>query len=637
MASAAICCLLAAAVRAAVDRDEAVRIAREIPAVNEALNGLRATPRATPPANRRRDWEISFFLPGDDQPAIGLSVNADTKETHGLWWNPETFRLNHRKSASPWDQLDFASLRTEDPLVVVREVGNQLRLRPYLARFPDARLHAEYAPEANCWVVTVHRRGETLGYVLYAEGQIRKIVLEDYTLPPSPPEPTRGEEAGRAALPSCTLGLLALLVGILLFANPRKLRGAPAWQLAALLAPFILLPPLAVDWMFAAAICLAVVIMVTVVRAAKEGPSVEVDAGLVNTRGMALIAVTLCVLSFASLATKQIGDASSCAAIGARYLLQEHHLPYGSDISSTGYIANDRNTYGPLIYLAHVPMEAALPTTYQAQGVRSVVGSHGWSVYFVRMTLSDASPRCTALALWALLLPAVFLIGRRAGGIRTAWGCVSLSAFIPLMANGTSGHIVTSAALLWAVVFLDRPFLCGSLLTLAAFGSFYPAFAVPLWMGWQRRSGKFWPFVAGVAVTGVVMTGLMFLLSPQQDVAGALNAFVRDTVLVQEGASGFAASKVTFWGQHPALRLWIQHPLIVLYLLGCVAAAFLPRIRDPRGLLALTVILFAGTAFWKSMGPLYVDWYFFLALFVFCWPRGATAGPNERLASAAPL
>jgi hypothetical protein len=618
---------------AAVSREQAIRIASDIPLIKDGMRGVEEWQVAvTPPSEASGAWGVTFHLPGDPKPLLGARVDSGSGEVLSVWWEQEAFHLSKKPESRLWSADQLMAAKAESPRDVQDAVGDFLR--DYLQEHRKAQIRIEYLPAAGRWLVTAHDKTQVLGYVTYADGRILDAHLLGFNWTP-PKSETPGPNVG-ALVPRfnniLALGL-ALILGYLCFGDHRRLFAQRNRLLAVLFALFavdmVLTPsPFAYAWRMV----MVIVFFALVVRKEPQPISVEEEA-LPKSFWIAIAALPV-AMAMIPIWCGEVGDSSRCGAICARYIIQERRLPYGADIAATGYIPHDRNTYGPAFYLAHVPAEVMVPTTCQyAGGVRKKVGEMGWATFINRPTLHETASRITVTFFTAAFLLGVGVLGMRAGGPRCAAGWVALAALGPAtMTYSCDGHTVTMALVVWAIVFLERPLVAGALLGTGAATLFYPAFAVPLWLGWYARKRRgVLAFAAGVGIVGLATLGLTLALTSAPTALDAFKLFLRDTVLFQEGVQGMAGMGLGFWPSHPALQSILQAPVTVAYLVFCLALAFRPRVTRKRDLVAWTAAIFIGTQLWKSYGPGYEQWYWYLVVLALFRPRDHVAdAPAEQ-------
>ena len=616
----------------AVSRDDALRAARNVPMVRDALTLIpdARTIVAPPSESTGGAWLVQFGVQDVKvPPLLSVRVDAQTAEVLGVACDTNAFRQRRTEDYPLWGPDALAGVRTETARDIVRAIGDAPELRPYFAQHRKAQLRADYAPDARRWVGYVHENGKLLGYVTYADGVIRDVHLAGMNWTPPPPAPEPLIDATRLLpQPGGALGLaLALMVGLLLCLDPARPLGGRTWRVLALYAFFAVMLAFNPSPLFFALLMAVMVWLFALAwNSAAEEPGASA-APFLPPAALGAIAGGAVLIGVCGLWSGAVDDSSRSGGIGARYFMKEHRLPYGADVSSGSDIARDRNTYAPLFYLAHVPAEAVFPTTYQREGIRLTVGEAGWKDFFDRQTMRETASRVTVTAFFIALLAGIGVLGRRVGGWPLALGWVALCALGPPFLSGLcSGRIIPTVFLVWAVVFVNRPAVAGALLGLSASSFFVAAFAIPLWLGWYWRTRRgAVPFLIAVAAVGLGTFGVILACSNSPTAVEATKTFLRETVLLQEGAKGMAGKDWGFWPSFPMLRSWLQPAVMSGFVVFCLALFLRPRIAGTRGLIALTAAVLIAVEFWKSFGPGYLDWYFCLLVPAFFWPAATPA------------
>ena len=629
--AALICTALAApCLMAAVSREQAIRIASDVPLIKDGMRGVEEwQAAATPPSEASGEWVVTFNLPNDPKPLLGARVNAASAEVTSVWWEEAAFRLSKKPESRLWSADELMAAKAESPRDVQDAVGEFLR--GYLKEHPKTQMRIEYLPDARRWLVSAHEEEQPLGYVTYADGRILDVHLIGFNwTPPKAQAPGFNLEGLVPRFNNILVLSFTLVLGFLCFGDHRRLPAQRNLLLALLCALFavdvVITPsPYGYDWRMV----MVIVFFFLMVRKQPEPVSVEEEP--LPKSFWAAIAVLPVALAMVPAWFGDVGDASACGSICARYLIQEGRLPYGANITPTGYIPHDRNTYGPGLYLAHLPAEILAPTTCQyADGIRRNVGEKGWATFIVRTTLHETASRITVTFFTAAFLLGVGLLGLRAGGPRCAAGWTALAALGPATVSFVcDAHIIVLALVVWALVFLERPLVAGALLGCGAATLFYPLFAIPLWLGWyaRKRRGTL-AFALGVGAVGLAALGLILTLTSAPTVPAAFRVFLRETFVFQMHGAETAGKGWGFWPSHPSLEAIFQAPVLVAYLLFCLALAFWPRLTRKRDLVAWTAAVFIGTQFWKSFGPGYAQWYWYLIVMALFWPRERDEGTS---------
>lgn len=342
-------------------------------------------------------------------------------------------------------------------------------------------------------------------------------------------------------------------------------------------------------------------------------------------------------------------DAGYYTNLGARRLVETGALPYGDPKlkgpDAPGYGA--AATYGPLLYLSHIPTQYLVGT---------------------KSNPADADPRepsyqrpsilATQLTTWLFHLAglaALFAIVRRSGSIERAYGATVIYAASPYLV-GLGGpdlvigglrfvsHIAPSAVTLLAFAAIGRPLLAGALLAAAVGILFYPLFLLPAWVGWhiwQRQRPL--AFVAGFAGMAALIALMVVWLTPVAEGSSVLSQFLGSTLEHQEGAGAreYGASTFGFWGSHPNLAAFWQTPIsgdtsllkptFILYASLSAACFFFTRGRSLIQLAGITAGLAAAVQLWKTHAAgSYVEWYLpFLIIALFAGQAAAKAPADD--------
>jgi len=374
----------------------------------------------------------------------------------------------------------------------------------------------------------------------------------------------------------------------------------------------------------------------------------------------ALLALVL-VLDVAVVLGRRPDDAGIYSNLGARRWAETGTIPYadpklkGSAAPAFGAAA----TYGPLLYLAHLPFQLVLrvPTNPPDATPRDAVKKDDAAVGPSYRWPNTLATKLACLAFFVAGLAGLFVSVRSLAGEDTALAAVILFAGSPYVL-GLGGeqqvigglafisHIAPSAVLLLAFAALKRPVLSGVLMACAAGVLFWPAFLFPLWFGWRawRREGAL-PFAAGFALAGLAIAAVVVYYSHSPPIS-AIRLFLESTLEHQEGAGAleYGASTFSFWGTHPRLAAILQQPLFgttslfkpmfLAFVALCLAAAVWARGRTVPQLAALTAMLAAAIQLWKTHATgSYVEWYLPFLIIALV---GAATGDRAALASDRP-
>jgi hypothetical protein len=324
-------------------------------------------------------------------------------------------------------------------------------------------------------------------------------------------------------------------------------------------------------------------------------------------------------------------DCGNYINMGASRMMETGKFPYGDPELRGGAAA----TYGPVLYLAHIPFQLALTNVHKEYSAEENPFLH-WVVMGGKDWYSGAPILATKLAVLAFHLLAIFglvMIGTRLREPAVGWGLASLyagSAYV----QGLGGeeffitgmpfisHIAPAAVTVLAFAFLHRPFWSGSLLAMATGTLFYPAFFFPLWFGYYFWKGKNWKrFVAGFMIVSLIIAAAVFFMTQTSEGESVLKVIHESTVGHQESRDAYGSSTFSFWGTHPRLAAFWQKPIIhgayllkpsfLLFLLFVLSSFFLVRGRTVTQFAFLTAAIAISVQLWKShAGGTYVEWYY---------------------------
>src|SRR5919108_1331526 len=254
------------------------------------------------------------------------------------------------------------------------------------------------------------------------------------------------------------------------------------------------------------------------------------------------------------------------------------------------------DTYGPVAYLAYVPLEQVMPWSASLRPGEFEQPTAGYA----------AGPTFDVLVLLGL-----FMLGRvlRRGaegtrlGVALAWAWAASPYALLTLRYSTNDALVGLLALL-AVVALHHPLARGALGALAGATKFAPLVLAPLLAtgtGERRLRASLLFAAAFVAVTLAVYLPLM----PD----GGISELYDKTLGFQEERRG----SVLFWGSFPELN-WLQTVIQVAVAALAVAVALVPRRKTALQVVALAAALLiavqlSGRNWWAA----YAVWFLPLA------------------------
>lgn len=354
-----------------------------------------------------------------------------------------------------------------------------------------------------------------------------------------------------------------------------------------------------------------------------------------------VLLVTLVMSNTLLVMVRMPNDCGIYTNIGAARMIETGRFPYGDPALKGGAAA----TYGPVLYLAHIPFQLALSATK----VHAQTSDPAQGPNYLHPPL--LATRLTLLTFHILGLWALITIGRKLGSPAAGWGLACLYAASPYVQglggaefsiNGVTyiSHIAPAAVLLLAFAALDQPVRAGALLGVAAGVLFWPAFLVPLWFGyyfWRRIGWK--QFIAAFLMVCALIVVVVWWRTASTESETVLQVVHRSTVGHQEGKEAYGSSTFGFWGTHPSAAAFWQQPLVtgwpllkpafLLFAVFLVVTFFLARGRTVAQFALLTAAVAIATQLWKShAGGTYVEWYLpFLLIGLFT--PGASRQPDS--------
>lgn len=343
-----------------------------------------------------------------------------------------------------------------------------------------------------------------------------------------------------------------------------------------------------------------------------------------------LLLVVVVLLNLSVLFGHDPDDSGIYTNLGAQRWVSTGTMPYadpllkGAEAPAHGAAA----TYGPLLYLAHIPFQWLTGTVYNPAELGPRDPGYVFPPYL--------ATQLTCMVFQLVALWALYGIGRRHGGQQLGLSLVILyagSAYVFGLGSNTFlcgglayiSHIAPTAMLLLAIRFIDRPVISGACVAGGAGVLFFPAFFAPLFAGWYwwRKRADAVRFVAGFALVGALIGLMVLSFTHELDGKGPIHLLLESTLEHQEGFTSdeYGNSPFSFWGNFPALAAIMQTPLLgttsifkptfILFVSYCLLAFFLARGRSRRELALLLASLGAAIQLWKTHAAgTYVEWYY---------------------------
>lgn len=290
---------------------------------------------------------------------------------------------------------------------------------------------------------------------------------------------------------------------------------------------------------------------------------------------------------------------------GVVRLAEESVLVSQQTVSQQSSSVDDRkNTAG--IDLDSMLAQAAEPRGREPDGVRDPDVDSASRTTEVQPAYA-ALARTLAIAAHLAVIIGMMMIGHHHfGNFKAGAGCATLYLLLPYTAQmtGRVDHVLPAALLVWAVLMYRRPLLAGICLGLAAGLVYYPAFLLPLWLGFYRQRGL-GRFAGGVAGTMALLTILLSL--------GGSENFKERLIQMYGLWLPWIDNLEGVWGLgwQPIWRL----PVLVAFVLLAGLYSFWPRQKNLGTLMSCSATLMVAAQFWHGFGGgLFVAWFLPLML-----------------------
>ena len=185
------------------------------------------------------------------------------------------------------------------------------------------------------------------------------------------------------------------------------------------------------------------------------------------------------------------------------------------------------------------------------------------------------------------------------------------------------------ALLVWGFWLVTSPLARGLFVGLAALAKFAAFLLVPLWASYPnglRRPRGTPGFLLGLL--GAVVLSLWIVFLEPSPLDGARAFWDRTFGYQLSRPSPFS---LWDWGQYRYVDLsWLQTALKILLLVGAVAVGFLPRVKTPLQVAALSAALLLGfEVVLTHWFYLYIPWFFPFVAFAVLLPAAARRPPVE--------
>jgi hypothetical protein len=180
---------------------------------------------------------------------------------------------------------------------------------------------------------------------------------------------------------------------------------------------------------------------------------------------------------------------------------------------------------------------------------------------------------------------------------------------------GQLHHVLPMALFLGALVAYRFPTLAGCVLGIAAAATYYPLFALPLWLSFYRGRGMGRFLFAFLLTLTLCLTDIALTLRGHDQ----WHTSIRDALDYAAWQPWKIPVTESFWtGVHFAYRI----PVFVVYLAFVAGTMFWPTPKNLAHVIALTTALFIAVQWWfADQGGTYVLWYLPLMLLLIFRPN----------------
>jgi hypothetical protein len=256
------------------------------------------------------------------------------------------------------------------------------------------------------------------------------------------------------------------------------------------------------------------------------------------------------------------------------------------------------DTYGPVAYLSYLP-------------AFWVFGWNGRSAHL-------PAAKATAILFDVLCLLGLVLVGRRYGGTRLAatlafaWTAYPFTQYV---LNSNTNDSVAPAFLIWGFWLAGTPWARGAFCALGGWTKFFSLPLGPLWLSYDRRWRGQLFFLAGFA--GATLAAFSILLLEPNPVHATRVFWDRTLGWQLDRPSPFS---LWDWGQYHAAGIpdlaVVRRVLQGFLLIGTLAVYFVPRLKSPLQLAALTAAVILGVQMVMTHWfYFYIPWFFPFAAF----------------------
>lgn len=232
-----------------------------------------------------------------------------------------------------------------------------------------------------------------------------------------------------------------------------------------------------------------------------------------------------------------------------------------------------------------------------------------------RLMVNTATARTVAILSHLAIVFGLVLIGyRHFDNIKTGIAAATLYLLVPYTSQwtGHATHVLPAALLIWSVEAYRRPLVSGMLMGLAIGATYFPAFLLPLWIGFYWQRGRY-RFLVGVIITlAVLVATLVFTSHDLETFVSQLKLMFGWRVPLMDDLGGF-------WKYHiPEYRM----PVLAAFAALSAGFAIWPAQKNLGTLMSSSAAVMLGVQFWHPLsGGIYMAWYLPLLLLTIFRPN----------------
>ncbi|GMQ80249.1 MAG: hypothetical protein BMS9Abin04_209 [Planctomycetia bacterium] len=315
--------------------------------------------------------------------------------------------------------------------------------------------------------------------------------------------------------------------------------------------------------------------------------------------GLTFVAASLLLFLMANVLTSTLTEGDLAGSKMAQQLRtrQEVHVERNS-------LASRGPGYPPLFVLPQLITQKIVGEPGFDEPEKAL-GSHSPQTGSGPTRVHVVTTRAVAILSHLAVVIGMMVIGyRHFDNIKTGVAAATMYLLLPYTAQftGRVDHVLPAGLLIWAIATYRRPLLSGMFMGLAIGVVYYPAFLLPLWIGfyWQRG---FVRFVAGVVITVAVLVGILAMTAADPGV------FLDQIKQMFGWRMPLMKNPQGFWQFEPALRMY-RIPVMAAFFALCGSLAIWPAQKNLGTLIGCSAAVMLASQFWHAHGGgLFMAWY----------------------------